>query len=63
LRILLAVLIHAHLAQLWRIAHAVPDEIVPAMAHPQVVVEPGDGVPDNLLPLGQEEWLRSPKIS
>src|SRR5207244_5444999 len=38
-----------------RIADAVRDEIIAATPHPQVVVQPGDGIADDLLPLGQEE--------
>src|SRR5260370_42248035 len=53
--VLLSALIDAHAPQLLRIGDAVPDEIIAAMPHPQVVVQPGDRVADDLLPLGQEE--------
>ena len=53
--VLLPLLVDAHPLQLLRIADAVPDEIVTAMADPQVVVESGDGIADDLLPLRQEE--------
>src|SRR5260221_2729884 len=53
--VLPSALINAHGPQLPRIGDAVPDEIIAAMPHPQVVVQPGDRVADDLLPLGQEE--------
>jgi hypothetical protein len=49
------VLVDAHFFELLRIAHAVPDEIIAAAARPQIVVEPGDRIADDLLALRQEE--------
>ena len=49
------VLVDAHLGELPGIADAVPDEIVAAVAGPQVVVEPGNRIADDLLALGEEE--------
>src|SRR5262249_29201555 len=53
--VLLAVLVDAHAPQLLRITDAVPDEIVATVSCPQVVVEAGDRIADDLLPLGEEE--------
>src|SRR4029077_12012927 len=55
MRVLSAVLVDAHPSQLLRIGDAIPDEIVAAIAHAQVIVQPGDGIADDLLPLGQKE--------
>src|SRR5215475_9366031 len=48
-------LVDTHFFELLRIADAVPDEIVTAVTGPQIVVEPGDRIADDLLPPGQEE--------
>src|SRR5262249_30589748 len=53
--VLMPMLVHAHLAQLLRVADPIPYEVVAAMAEAQVVVQSGDGIADDLLPLGQEE--------
>ena len=55
MRVLVPILVHAHFAQLLRAADPIPDEIVAAMTEPQVVVQSGDGIADDLLPLRQEE--------
>src|SRR5262249_57384656 len=44
-----------HFAQRLRVADPIPDEIVAAMAEPQVVVQSGDGIADDLLLRRQEK--------
>ena len=60
--VLHAVLVDAHLLQRPRVADAIPDEIVAAVARPQVVVEARDRIADHLLPLGQEEARNTGKM-
>src|SRR5262249_24880422 len=51
--VLMPILIHAHLAQLLRIADPIPDEVVAAVAEPQGVVAYGGGRGADLLPRRQ----------
>ena len=53
--VLVAVLVDVHLAELCRVGHAIPDEVVAAVAGAQVVVEARDRVGDDLLARRQVE--------